>query len=492
MQRPRFSRAGVGALALAVAPLFAQAADAEPSVKEQLKRLVERLQALEQRNQELERKLERLQAGPAALPAPPVATAPATPADVGRRLQAVEAEQKNLAQQMQGLSRPIDSLDAPADDGPKVEGKLTTVVQRVNAGGNADGTSQSRINYRGDLVADVPVGYVGEARGALFGHLRFGQGGGVALRPTYTSTPNTTAFEATAGSEDTYAIVAEAYYKLDVPLDNGRFNDQKGTRLELAVGKIDLFTMFDQNAVAADEATQFLNNAFVHNPLLDSGGDIGADRFGFAPGVRAGYFHEGESYGWGVSLGAFAAGEGAGYNGSAGKPLVIAQVEFSPKQINGEPRGSYRLYAWSNGRTTDFDGNEQRHAGVGLSADQKLGREWNVFGRYGQRTSGSGPFDRALTLGFEHGGRLWGRNRDAVGVAYGLLDTSRDWRGLTADGSLIGFPASGRERIVELFYRWKLNDHVELTPDLQWIRRPAGDGSAPGISVIGLRGTVGF
>lgn len=358
-------RSSLTALMLALSPLLAAAADPEPPVQEQLKKLVERMQQLEKRNQELERKVEELSA--VQRPAASAATA-AEPA-WGTRLQAVEQQQKALSQQVQGLARPADSLDAPPDDGPKVEGSVVTVLQRVNRNGSADGRSTSRLNYRGDVLVELPAGFVGEARGTAVGQLRFGQGGGVALRPTHTGTPNSTTFEATAGSDDTYAVLAQAYYRLDVPLDNGRFNDQKGTRIEFNLGKMDFFGQFDQNAVAGDEAAQFLNNVFVHNPLLDSGGDIGADNFGFAPGLRLGYFNEGESLGWGLSFGAFAAGEGARYNGSLGRPLYITQFELYPKQINGEPRGTYRVYAWTNGRTTDFDGNEQRHSGYGLSVD---------------------------------------------------------------------------------------------------------------------------
>ncbi len=473
-------------LALALAPLVSVAAETGSAVQEPLKALVQRMQTLEQRNQELERRVQELSARPAAAPVP----AGAQWGDA--RLQAVEKQQELLSQQVQDLARPAEPEEAAADDGPKIEGSVVSVLQRGTRRGSAEGQSQSRLNYRGDVSVELPAGFIGEARGTAVGQLRFGQGGGIALRPTYTGTPNSTTFEATAGSDDTYAIVAQAYYQLDIPLDDGRFNDQKGTRIEVNVGKMDLFGQFDQNAVAADEGAQFLNNVFVHNPLLDSGGDIGADSFGFAPGLRLGYFNEGESMGWGVSVGAFAAGEGARYNGGLGRPLVIVQLEGASKQINGEPRGTYRLYAWTNGSTTDFDGLEERHSGYGLSVDQKVGREWNLFGRWGQRTSGSGPFDRALTVGFEHGGRLWGRGQDAVGAAYGLLATSGDWRGLTADGSAVGYAASGNERILELFYRYRLNDNIELTPDFQWIQRAGGNGAAPTVSVFGLRGSLGF
>jgi high affinity Mn2+ porin len=244
--------------------------------------------------------------------------------------------------------------------------------------------------------------------------------------------------------------------------------------------------------VAGDEGAQFMNNVFVHNPLLDSGGDIGADSFGFAPGVRLGWFTEGERAGWGASLGVFASGAGSTFSAGPRRPLVIGQVEYSPKQINGEPRGNYRAYAWTNGRTTDLDGADQRHTGFGLSADQRFGRDWNLFARYGRRTSGDGNFDSAVTLGFEHGGRAWGRGKDAVGVAFGLLKTGSAWRNATADGSLAGYAASGNEQIAEIYYRLKLGSNLEVSPDFQLIRRAGGDDTAPAVKLFGVRASLGF
>lgn len=256
---------------------------------------------------------------------------------------------------------------------------------------------------------------------------------------------------------------------------------------------MDLFGFFDQNAAAADEGAQFLNNAFVHNPLLDSGGDIGADAYGFAPGVRLAYTAVGDGRAqWGASLGVFAAGAGASFSGGFGRPLVIAQLDWSPLQINGEPRGSYRVYAWTNGRTTGIDGARQRHGGVGVSIDQRIGAAWNLFGRAGRRTSGDGSFDRAVTLGAEHGGRTWGRGGDAAGVAVGWLKTSSAWRDATADASLTGHAANGAERIAELYYRMKLNEHLALSPDFQLIQRPGGDASARTVRALGLRATAAF
>jgi hypothetical protein len=493
-RRRRSSGACAAALVLLAAPCLC-AAETDPAVLHQIQRLSERLQQVEKRNEELERRVRELTPAAARSPTGAAATVhgpgTATP-QWGDRVQALEQEQRTLAQQVQGMVRPLDAPEGE-DDGPSFEGTVVAVGQHVNADGSDDGHGRGRLNYRGDLLVGLPAGYLGEARGTALAQLRFGQGGGVATRPTHTGTVNSTPFEAEAGSDQTYAVVAQALYHLEWPLDAGRYNDQAGTRAELTLGKLDIFTLFDQNEVAGDEAAAFLNNVFVHNPMLDSGGDIGADDFGFAPGLRAAYFHEGDSTAWGLSAGVFASGEGAEFGGVGG-PMVIVQAEVSPRQVNGEPRGNYRLYAWTNGRTTALDGEtQQRHSGFGLSVDQKLGREWNLFGRYGQRVDGDGAFDKALTLGFEHGGRLWGRARDAVGFAYGWLHTDDAWHRVTgADPTLVGFRASGHERVAELYYRLRLNDRLDLAPDFQLIQRPGGDPDASSLTVFGLRGTLGF
>lgn len=443
-----------------------------PALGDQLRQVIERLQQLEQRNAELERQLRALQrpapAGAAA--APPAGAAPV--ASWGA----------------------ADAALAEAEDeaGAAIEAGVVLVGQRVGGRGSSDGRSQSRLNYRGDLGVSLPAGSIGEAQGTAFAQLRFGQGVGVGLRPTHTSTVNSVGFETGAGPDDSFAILAQAGYQLEWALDGGGFNDQKGRRVELTLGKLDVFGLFDQNAAAGDEGAQFLNNVFVHNPLLDAGGDIGADAYGFAPGLRLGWFDTDGQWAWGVSAGAFGAGKGANFSGGLGKPFTIVQFELSPLQINGEPRGNYRVYAWSNGRSADLVGNVQRHSGLGVSVDQRFGREWNLFGRWGRRGSGDGAFDDALTLGFEHGGRLWGRGRDAVGAAVGTLRTGSAWRAVTADGTLAGYAASGNEQLLELYYRMKLNEHLEVSPDFQWIRRPGGDGLAPTVRVFGVRASFGF
>lgn len=371
-----------------------------------------------------------------------------------------------------------------------VNASLTGVVQQVNAAGSEDGIRTARASGRGDVALTLPAGNTGDAESELFTHIRFGQGRGIVLRPTYTSTPNTTAYAAAAGPTDSYAVVAEAWYKLTVPL--ARSGPESRAHLELTLGKMDPFAFFDQNAVADDETVRFLDNAFVHNPLLDSGGDTGTDAYGFAPGVRIAYVEgSDEAERWGASLAVFGSGPGAHFGGSFDGPFVIGQVQATRRFVAGLP-GTYRAYAWTNGRTTDFSHAFERHTGLGISADQRVGDAATLWGRLGYELRGHVGFDRALTLGAEIDGGYWRRRDDAIGLAAGFLRTSPEYRDATADGTLAGYAASGTERIVELYYRWHVKDDFDVTPDLQWIRRPGGDASASDVFVAGVRARVGF
>jgi carbohydrate-selective porin OprB len=84
-------------------------------------------------------------------------------------------------------------------------------------------------------------------------------------------------------------------------------------------------------------------------------------------------------------------------------------------------------------------------------------------------------------------------------VAFGALRTSSDFRNdsptldANADGTPdFGYQAGGSEKQMEIYYRFKLNGKVELTPDFQWIRQPGGNAGAPTVKVAGLRAKVGF
>jgi carbohydrate-selective porin OprB len=51
---------------------------------------------------------------------------------------------------------------------------------------------------------------------------------------------------------------------------------------------------------------------------------------------------------------------------------------------------------------------------------------------------------------------------------------------------------AAQEGIAEVFYRWRLNEHLELSPDLQIIQRPGGDAAGKTVRVFGVRASAGF
>ncbi|CAG1019934.1 hypothetical protein BURC_04864 [Burkholderiaceae bacterium] len=365
--------------------------------------------------------------------------------------------------------------------GMSVEASLISVVQRLNAAGSADGRAQTHSSLRGDIDLSWHARALGPVETTLFGHLRFGRGAGVGLRPSHTSSVNSSAFGTGDADQDRRVILAQAGVALKLPMPVAAADPGTSRWLELTFGKLDPFVFFDQNAIADDETTRFLNNALVHNPLLDSGGDTGADIHGFSQGARAAWVdtRDGQPR-LGVSIGVFGTGDDTRLSGSPSNDFVIAQLDAAP-QLAGRS-GTVRLYAWRNGRAADFDGTPAPHSGWGASLDQQLSEHWTVSARLGRQRSGQMRFDRALTLATEVAGAGWARPNDAVGVGVALLRTSAAYRAHAGADA-----ASGSERIGELYYRFTLNQHLELGPDLQVIRRPGGAASAGSVKALGLR-----
>lgn len=475
----RFLFAAAAGLSLAGPALASPETEA---MKEEIRRLQERIQQLE--NAEKRAK-----------------GAGATPSG-GAEVEDLQDRVEDLEGQVQQLKKP--SKVEEALDGVSAGASLTMVSQRALSG-TTTGRTETQLNYRGDIEVEVPLDTFGTLAGVggskLFAHVRFGQGAGLQqVNPTLTATPNTTSFFL-QNSEDSATLLAQAWYQFGLPLAATRSGALP--RFEATFGKIDLFGFFDQNDVADDESESFMNNVFVHNPLLDSGADIGADSYGFAPGLIASYTSDINSVNrWKASLGVFGAGPGSAFDTSFDRPLVIAQLEYTGRILLNRP-GTYRAYAWTNGSTVafanEFDAAQERHSGFGLSLDQELARQFNVFARYGQSTQGQVKFDRAITLGGRLGGHSWGRQADRIGLAVGWLNASAEFEaaapGLDADGdgnADFGWNATGVETNVELFYLWQANRNLQITPSLQWIGKPGGDAAAEDISIVGVRAKASF
>jgi len=493
--RPRRLVTLFAATALA-APAYAQA-DVE-ELNNTVERLLKRVEQLEASNKRLEATLEKSRA---ARSGDQVTPAQAT------KVPATKEQVNELNERVEDVEGEVATLKKPSKleealDGITVGASLAMVGQGAVRGEVAQ-DSKSQLNYRADVEADIPLDTIGKLAGVgesrLFFHLRAGQGEGLQfVSPTLTATPNSTAFFL-QNSDDSATIVGQAWYQLDYPLaqTSGARPSVQGT-----FGKIDLFGFFDQNEIAGSETEAFLNNVFVHNPLLDSGGAIGGDSYGFQPGVIAAYTNDINSVNrWKASVGVFAAGGGASFDSTFSKPFIIGQWEYNGRILR-DRTGNYRVYVWTNSNFVPYNDEAAtstvRESGFGFSIDQQVARNLTLFARYGHSFTGEVRFDNAITVGGQLGGYAWGRQDDRIGLAYGWLNTSSGFRAvaptLDADGDGLpdGYSPSGAETDIELYYAWQINRNLQLSPNLQWIIQPGGDPTAPNIWAVGLRAVAGF
>lgn len=459
-------------VALSLGAMGGASAATNEELTDLVNKLLARVQVLEQQQAVLTKSLE-------------AETISETEPALSARLKAVET-------QAQDLSGPVRKLKT--FEGMTGGLSLTMAAQKSFAPGMAD----SQLGYRADAFVSLPLEPIGDTEQSVFVQFRLGQGAGLSGLPSY-SKPNASTFSMAGGlrADDSVALLAQAWYQASIPLPMGGFKPDSKQKLEFTVGKMDPFVFFDQNAVAGDETRQFLNSVFVHNPLLDAGGDIGVDANGFTPGLRVSLLDSSDKLeSWRLSLGLFGAGStGANYQRSLGAPMVMLQAETAQRFFGGL-LGNYRAYAWSNPHATSFGLDplvdpgitDERHNGWGLSMDQRVGDGMTLFARYGHETKGNVKFDRALTVGAEANGSYWSRGGDSLGLALGWLKTSNAYRDFTAST----VANNGAERVAELYYRFRVGKQFELSPSLQVIGNPGGDPAAQDVRILGLRSQFTF
>ena len=511
MIRPAHLLVSTAILAISFAcPQARAATQDEALLKQQLQRLADRLDSVERRNAELEAKLKAYVERPAA-----------TDGGIETRIQSLESYNKRLenALETEGVSErepelasrlqavEYNTLDIKKQatvidsiEGFSAGASFTSVGQRAS-GVDTNGTT---LNYRTDIAVTTPTVKTGDVDSKLFAHFRVGQGRGTSQHLTSFVGPNASSFQLGSAipPENSAVVLAEAYYRAEVPLPFGGFKPHSREKLTVNFGKMDPFAFFDQNAAANDETRQFLASPFVHNALLDNpiAANVGADGFGFSPGARVAYRNDrSKNEPWGLSLGIFGAGRSADFSEGFRSPFLIAQAEST--QRFGGLTGNYRAFLWQNGQApaflrdpSDLDTTLLRaHRGLGLNFDQRLGDYVTFFGRLGWASGEGLPFDRTLALGAEIGGSYWSRGADAVGIAFGANRSSEAFRNGSAGvvdaagNPVFGFAAQGAEKVAEIYYRFRVHQNFEISPDFQMIRDPAGNAAAKPIKLIGIR-----
>lgn len=257
--------------------------------------------------------------------------------------------------------------------------------------------------------------------------------------------------------------------------------------LIFTLGKLDLTWYFDTNQVANCENTQFLSPGFVNAAAIEFPDDNG-------PGVRitlAPLELFDISFGW---------GEGdADWNDLGHRSFFIGEAGLHP--LFGELQGNYRLYGWYRRHHRDegmVSWDDQARGisdsrdgwGVGISLDQAVTPRIILFARAGYQDEEVYEFGWAWSLGAEVKGGYWGRKDDAFGIAYGMAMISDDYRAFRRSSGENWFRSN--ESHLELYYRFQVNDHIAISPDLQILWNAQGDARFDPVTIIGVRGTLEF
>ncbi len=241
--------------------------------------------------------------------------------------------------------------------------------------------------------------------------------------------------------------------------------------VQAAVGKIDLTNYFDTNAVANDETSQFLSNAFVNNPTLEQPPN--------GPGAFA-FYDTKKSFRLGVGV---QNPENSGFS-VANRPYFITELDYNTHFFRGL-EGNYRIWGRLNGNLPDDN------KGFGISIDQVLFPTFTGFVRYGFNNRVGAVNKYAWSTGFEKAKLFPSRPLDVLGLAFGQQEGTE----VKVDS------------ITELYYRFFLTDHFSVSPHLQWlirssrpdlVARSAEEASGSelehekNVLVIGLRTQVDF
>ncbi len=230
-----------------------------------------------------------------------------------------------------------------------------------------------------------------------------------------------------------------------------------------AAGMIDLAYYFGTNKAASDFNTQFLSTGFfksiaVERPQLQSF----ATMFWFTPNKMLTFglaFSDADSDWRRIFDDIFAIFEFA------------VHLNFSGLEAN------YRLNFWYDDKDHTNHAatkNDLKGWGFGISADQQLSKSIMLFLRYSYEDSQIYDIAHYISLGAELSGALFGREKDALGVAVGIAIMSSD---LTTRED---------EFHIEIYYRFQVNDWLGVSPDIQFASNPGGYNTDSAF-VVGIR-----
>ena len=234
--------------------------------------------------------------------------------------------------------------------------------------------------------------------------------------------------------------------------------------LGITAGLIDATDYLDDNAYSNDEYTQFMNEALVNGPnaflpSYDIGGTFEWDMGNLSlDGVL---MHINEN--------------------ADGNSFNFYGVQLHDRLENALGKGNYRvLVDWSSADFLDPEGlSLERRSAITLSFDQEIGKMLGAWIRFGwQDDKAAVNFTSIYSGGIDIKGKLWGREKDNIGIGYALL----------AGGN----QDLEKTQVAETYIRFVLHKYFVLTLDVQYMREELNSGGGPKGFICAIRMAAHF
>jgi len=417
----------------------------------------------------------------------PVGDTPAESRSLEERVRALEERTRQSdtgGKDEQG--HPIHFVQSASDI--KLNGGMTGIYQWSAGNASQFGGNGSEGQMSADLFLETPIG----DKGAFLLRLDIEQGVGLTNFPPVFSNPDG---NVTGPNNDVETFNnSQSLNVNEVRYEHRLLRDG----LKITLGQIDLTSYFDENAYANKETFQYIAQHFNNNIAIDWGGSVNF----FGPGfVLTASPNENVT----LTLGWF---EGDGnYENFFNDPFLAAELTV---KTNGAGRaGAYRLYGWERKTphctsstdsgvfldcqlitpTTDQILLKGKNSGIGLSLDQELSPAVGVWARAGYQDPDVSQFDKAFSAGVvTAASRMW-RPHDSLGLAYGIVLPAGPYKAATGH--------TDHEHYAEIYYKFVVSgDGVatgfHVSPDVQYVVNPAGDGTVDPVLVHGVRTQVSF
>ncbi|TVQ92637.1 MAG: porin [Chromatiaceae bacterium] len=289
---------------------------------------------------------------------------------------------------------------------------------------------------RGGLPVQLEVSLRPSAQDEFFFLVGFGVDNGLNPVSPFRLAPWAADLEADVkdinGRGRDYLLLAWYRHEFQLPAENA---------LGATFGIINSADYLDDNAFAADEFTQFMNEAFVNAhsydlPAYDAGAalELAAGAFSFhAVGMNVGENEDGNNFNfWGVQAG------------------------WHPEFALGA--GNYRLVLTGTGKQFLDPAGEKKHNRLawGLSFDQELGPVFGAFLRLAwQGEDAAVDYQALYSGGININGGPWQRPDDNIGLGYAYLDG--------------GNTDVRRTNVFEGYYRAQVNEFLAVTANVQYM-----------------------